>query len=468
MTRLTILHTNDVHGRVTQLSRIATLAGRTRREVTANGGHCVLWDAGDIEDPTLFESSMTKGSAAMAMLRGAGYDLAALGNASIIRYGPQCVRQLAERFGQPLLCANMFDASGQLIEGITPYSIQRFGPCTLAIIGLTDPMAAYSIFKLQPAEPAQILPQLIAEVRARGAITIILLSHLGSKRDQDVARQIDGIDLIIGAHDHVEFDPPIVVNHTLIAQAGDYGRWLGRIDLDIDPNTGRITQHQGKLIPVSEDIALDLETQAVYQAEQENVQQLTTQVIGELRSPIELVYDRQCAAGNLLADALLDRIKDAQIALTLSGHWATGLDAGPLTVGALYAANRSAANPARVELTGKQIVDFLQAAFKPENAQRQPKPLRGAPIGLPHIAGMTVYRNEGLLEVRVGDEPLQLDRTYITAGTDLEFSDIVDYLRVPDDRIEYEAPTIVTEVLEEYIAAHSPLSAPCGNRVLLK
>ena len=108
MTRLTILHTNDVHGRVTQLSRIATLARRIRREVTASGGYCVLWDAGDIEDPTLFESCMTKGSAALAILRGASYDLAALGNASIIRYGPQCVPQLAERhvadlrFGRPV------------------------------------------------------------------------------------------------------------------------------------------------------------------------------------------------------------------------------------------------------------------------------------------------------------------------------------------------------------------------------
>ena len=49
MTRLTILHTNDLHGRVNPLLRIAALAKRIRREVESDGGYCVLWDAGDAE-----------------------------------------------------------------------------------------------------------------------------------------------------------------------------------------------------------------------------------------------------------------------------------------------------------------------------------------------------------------------------------------------------------------------------------
>ena len=74
MTRLTILHTNDVHGRVGQLSRVAALARHIRREVEAEGGHCLLLDGGDAEDTILLESSVTKGSAVMALLRAAGYD----------------------------------------------------------------------------------------------------------------------------------------------------------------------------------------------------------------------------------------------------------------------------------------------------------------------------------------------------------------------------------------------------------
>src|SRR5512135_439619 len=118
MSRLTILHTNDLHGRVEQVFRIATLAKQIKQEVTAGGGHCVLWDAGDAEDTILYESSITKGRAMMAVLRGAGYELEALGNASPARYGPQAVAGLANGFGRPLICANMIDpVTSQLVLG---------------------------------------------------------------------------------------------------------------------------------------------------------------------------------------------------------------------------------------------------------------------------------------------------------------------------------------------------------------
>src|SRR5512139_2178031 len=168
MIRLTILHTNDLHGRVEQVFRIAALAKQIRHEVTVTGGHCVLWDAGDAEDTILYESSMTKGRAMMALLRGAGYELEALGNATPLRYGPQTIAGLAEDFGRPLLCANMFEPeSAQLVAGLEPYTVQKFSALTVGIIGLTDPMASYSFFKLNMGDPAQLLPQLIAEVRAR-------------------------------------------------------------------------------------------------------------------------------------------------------------------------------------------------------------------------------------------------------------------------------------------------------------
>src|SRR5512136_2383839 len=109
MTRLTILHTNDMHGRVEQLARVATLARQIRAEVAAAGGYCLLLDAGDAEDTILLESSVTKGSAVMALLRAAGYDRSALGNASPLRYGPQVIPDLAGSLGQPLVCANMLD-----------------------------------------------------------------------------------------------------------------------------------------------------------------------------------------------------------------------------------------------------------------------------------------------------------------------------------------------------------------------
>ncbi len=161
-------------------------------------------------------------------------------------------------------------------------------------------------------------------------------------------------------------------------------------------------------------------------------------------------------------------MEGTQAALVLAGHWSSGLEAGRLTQGRLYAANRSTANPARAKLTGEQIKQFLRGALKLENAQRTLHALRGGAVGMPHIAGMHVRYDLGHLEhleVWVGDEPLQPEQTYLVAATDMEFADFIGYLPLPMTQFEFEVPTIMPEVLEDYIARHLPLSRPDVGRI---
>jgi 2',3'-cyclic-nucleotide 2'-phosphodiesterase (5'-nucleotidase family) len=469
MIHLSILHTNDLHSRIEQLARIARLAKQIRGEVAAKGGYCVLWDAGDAEDTILLESSITKGSAVMAVLRSAGYDLEALGNASALRYGPQAIPDLSRRFGRPLLCANMLDATtGQLVAGLEPYTIKHFSRLRVGVIGMTTPWPAYSAFGLKVGDPLTQLPDLIRQVKSDGAQTIILLSHLGSATDKQIAEQTRGLDVIIGGHDHARINPPLIINDTIIVQAGQYGEFLGRLDLEIHPETGKVIRQRGELIPVTQDIPRDSITQKAFEREQRNVQRMMQRVIGVLNERIDLAEDRECAAGNLLADALLERVRGAQVALTIAGHWTSGLEAGSLTFGALNAAIRSPANPARLMLSGDQIMQFLRQALKPENAARRLQVLRGAAAGRPHVAGMRVRYDPASLDlhaVHIGEEPLIPDRKYIVAGTDLEFYDFMGYLPIPESQIEYEVPTIMPEVLEDYIARHTPVNAPPANRI---
>ncbi len=472
LTKLTILHTNDIHGRVEQLARISTLVKQVRSEVSAAGGYTAFWDAGDVEDPTLFESQVTKGGAALALLRAAGCELVALGNASPVRYGQQVISELASRFGRLLLCANMFDRQlDRLVSGVEPYAIQTFGDLKVGVIGLSAPLSFYTMFNVTMGDPVALLPGLIREVRERGAQLVVLLSHLGfdqnPQADYPVAEAVPGIGVIIGGHTHTELSRPVVTNGTVIVQTGDFGRYLGRLDLEIDVS-GNITRHSGQLIRVTEDVPLDPGVMNAYADEQASVRQALTRVIGELRSPADWSPERQCAAGNLFADALRERWKGAEIALTLAGHWRAGLDAGPLTLGALIDALRSSANPARATLTGTQVLAFLRQALAPENAARKLRPLRGVPVGMPHVAGMTARYDSVSGEITgafVGREPLHPERNYVVAATDLEFSDFIGYLNIPDDEIEYEVPTIMPEVIEEYIARHSPLPAVHGHRL---
>ncbi len=469
LTALTVLHTNDIHGRVDQLARIATLARRIRDQASARGGDCLLCDAGDVEDPTLLESNMTKGSAVFAVLRAAGYDLAAAGNATALRYGPQAVRDLSVRFGQPLLAANLPDpATGRLVAGLAPFALLNLAGAKAAVIGMTAPMDLYALFNLTPLDPAAILPSLIAKVRAKGARTVILLSHLGARDDQELAARVPGLDLILGGHSHTELYPPVMVGRTIVAQAGDRGRFLGRLDLDVQALTGRLTLLRAELVPVTEDIPGDPLTLGAIEAERRSVAALGQQVVGELAAPLDASEDSQCPAGDLLADALLDRVPGAQVAMVIAGHWRTGLPAGPVSLGTLNAALPSTGNPARAELTGAQIVQWLSAALRPENAARRLKMLRGVALGMPHVAGITVRYDPAtptVLDVTMGGERLESERTYVVASSDLELSEAVGYLPLSLDRVQYEVPTILPEVVREYLARRSPVAPPAGQRV---
>ncbi len=153
-----------------------------------------------------------------AILRGAGCEYAALGNAIPVRYVPQAVADLALHFGRPLLCANFFDANDELVKGLEPFAIHDFGRFKLGIIGVTDPNKAYNTFFNMHVVPADdLLPNLVRQVRVLGAQTVLLLSHLGLRDDKRVIENIGGIDLLIGGHSHDLLDPPLQINEIILA-----------------------------------------------------------------------------------------------------------------------------------------------------------------------------------------------------------------------------------------------------------
>jgi 2',3'-cyclic-nucleotide 2'-phosphodiesterase (5'-nucleotidase family) len=470
---LTLLHTNDLHGRVHQLSRIATLVRQVRQEVHDRGGVCLYLDAGDAEDTSLVESALTRGAVINALLRAAGADFVALGNAVPVRYGPQAVANLAKYFGKPLLCANMFTLEGDLIPGVIAFQTLAFDALPVAIIGFTATMRDFytNFFKFPTREPAEIMPSLIAQARSGGAKTIIALTHIASTQDAVLAEKVPGIDLIIGGHDHKRISPPMEVNGTLIVQAGEFGQHLGQLDLEIDPVTGRILSHTHTLIPVTEDIAEDQSVLDAVSIENQSIDKMMRLKIGELLIPLPTYDDRESPAGNLQADAVKEHVQGAELSFMVTGHWVNGLEAGDVTQGQLYSANRSAGNPALVHLTGAQIRQWLIAALDPQNTAKEIHPLRGKKVGLPGLSGMQVTADTADLSsmrITINNEPLSEERVYRVATTDLEISEILGYLPIPDSQAQYEVPIVLPEIIEEYIKKHTPIQTVEMGRLVLK
>jgi 2',3'-cyclic-nucleotide 2'-phosphodiesterase (5'-nucleotidase family) len=469
-TQLTILHTNDLHARIEQLPFISAMAKRIRREVESGGGHALLWDAGDPEDRMLLESDVTKGVTIAAIMNVVGYDAAALGNSSAPTYGPRNLARIAETATFPILSANLvWSDTEQLVEGTVPYMLLEVGPAKLGLIGLTAQSNAYSIFGARSYPPVPIVRELASHLRERGATILALLSHLGLEEDKALAQAVDGIDLIVGGHTHDALEQPLVVNGALITQAGSYGNWLGRIDLELDNVSGRISARRARLLPVQTS-EVDARVIEAIEEQTKEVQRLLGRFVGQTTTLLDINYFQECALGNFLADVLRQRM-GTEVAFVVTGMLDEAIREGAITFGDLCRASSSTANPGRAELTGQQLFRTLNYGLRPEITQDRPGPLRGNPQGILQVSGLKVsydpFRDpeEQVVEVLVGTEPLDRQRTYSVGATDWELGELTEYTHLDPHEVTYDAPTILREAMEEYLADHSPISTEVEGRM---
>jgi hypothetical protein len=72
------------------------------------------------------------------------------------------------------------------------------------------------------------------------------------------------------------------------------------------------------------------------------------------------------------------------------------------------------------------------------------------------------------IEVMVHGKPLEQERNYVVASTDMEFAEFIDYLVIPFSQIEFEVPTIMPEVVEAYILGHTPIKPSRARRICLR
>jgi len=455
---LIVLHTNDIHGRVEGLARVATLVGRIRAE---NSGVPVLYfDLGDVEEPSQRLSNVTKGAGMHRLLNAAGCDAVVAGNGAWLRYGPQVLADHGAAARYPILLANLRTRDGQPLAGVQPTALLLLGDLRLGLIGVTADMPEYMSFfdlRVEPAPP--LIRELTASLRQDGADAVLLLSHLGLPADRELAAELQAdVVAILGGHTHSLLPEGEWIGRVLVAQAGSYAEHLGRLDLSWDGER-LIVEHVG-VMPVTDDIppaAAVLTEAAAVEAEGE---QFLDEIIGELAEPLDFAVDRECGVGNLMADMLRERL-DVEVAVVAGGHAFIGpLAAGPLRRGALWDVCNTTANPDVVSLTGAQLVALVTKGLDSAFAADRPHTLRGHARGLLHLSGATV-RDGRLL---VNGRPVEPEGIYRVAGSDWEFESYGGYTdRSWGLQPKYDVPIILREALEEYLATHRPVHVDWGR-----
>ena len=163
------------------------------------------------------------------------------------------------------------------------------------------------------------MQDMVDEVRSLGAELVVVLSHNGFDVDKKMAGRVSGIDVILSGHTHDALPEPVLVGETVIVASGSNGKFVSRVDLDVQ--NGRMMGFKHKLIPIFSDVITPDKamTELIDEQRAPYVKELS-EVIGKSES---LLYRRGNFNGtwdDLICDALIQE-READISMSPGVRW---------------------------------------------------------------------------------------------------------------------------------------------------
>ena len=412
------------YGRMGGYAHLATLVKRVRDE---RAGRTLMLDGGDT----------IQGSATALWSR--GEDMVRVSNQLGVEvftphwefvYGLDRVKELfGDREQQGMLAGDFVAHNVAEVNWaerpFRPYTIRDVGGARVGVIGQAFPYTPVS-------HPRRFVPDLtfgiqedgvqalVNELRdAKKVDLVVLLSHNGSAVDLKLAGRVHGLDVILGGHTHDALPQPILVGKTLVVNSGSHGKFLSRLDLDVQ--RGRVRGYRYRLMPVlAQDVPADPDMARLI----EELRQPHEAKLGERLAVSEtLLYRRGNFNGTfdeLILDALL-RGADAQIAFSPGFRWGiTILPGQEITLEDVYAHTAvTYPNTWVREMTGAEIhqvmEDVADNLFHPDPYYRQ-----GGDMvrlgGLTYTIDPSKKLGRRIRDIRVAGRAMEPTRWYKAAG----------------------------------------------------
>ena len=501
--KLRIIHTNDHHARiepVTGGTPVAPIHGGVSRRKTLidairdEGGNQILLDAGDVFQGTLWFTQYL-GQADLEFYNALGYAAVTIGNHEFDK-GQQPLADFIRRANFPVLSANIAIAADvpAPIGGLfKPWIVKEIGGQKIGIFGLTTeetPVLSSPGAGIAFTNYIEAARKAVADLKARGANKIIALTHIGITFDRELARQVDGIQVIIGGHSHTPMGaqvtppdpnrpyPEVIASPSskpvIMATDWEWGRWLGDLTVGFDANgdiTSVVAAQPAEVLPIVEpNQGFEDRIKVLAQP----LSALRTQVVGETKVPLNGaradVRAKETNLGNLISDAMLEKTRPAgaQLALMNGGSIRTSVDAGPITLGELIEVQPFGNTITLVSLTGDQ----LKAAL--ENGVSQIETVAGR---FPQVAGIRYSFDASkpagsrITGVQIADaqgySPIKPTATYrvVTNNFLLTGGDGYSVLQAGTNKLD--TGLIDVDVTAEYVRTHSPISPEVQGRITI-
>ncbi|EGQ8026694.1 bifunctional UDP-sugar hydrolase/5'-nucleotidase [Vibrio vulnificus] len=515
--KLTVLHTNDHHGRFWQnkygeygMAARKTLIDELRAEIQAEGGSVLLLSGGDI-NTGVPESDLQDAEPDFKGMSKIGYDAMALGNHEFDNPLDVLMKQ-KEWANFPMLSANIYDkkTGERMFQAYEMFDKQGI---KIAVIGLTTEDTAKLgnpefISAIDFRDPKEEAKKLIAELKETEKPDLIFaVTHMGhyedGKRginapgDVALARYLNegDLDMIVGGHSQepVCMEAPNVVkknfkpadeckpdqqNGTYIVQAHEWGKYVGRADYEF--RNGELRMVSYDLIPVNlkKKVEVDGKSQRVFieseikeddalleflrPYQEKGQEQLNVKIAdtnGKLEGDRNVVRFQQTNLGRLIAVSHMERAK-ADFAVMNSGGVRDSIEAGEVTYKDVLTVQPFANILTYTDMTGKEVLDYLNVvATKPVDS--------GAYAQFAGIS-MTVA-NGKVSNVFIGGKQLRLDETYRFTVPSYNAAGGDGYPKLTGHPGYVNTGFVDAEVLKEFLEKNSPIDvnkfAPNGEIV---
>ena len=500
--RITVLHTNDHHGRFWKnsdgeygMAARKTVIDGIRSEVAASGGYSLLLDGGDV-NTGIPESDLQDAVPDFKGMNLLGYQAMAVGNHEFDK--PLPVLKMQRELAQfPLLSANIYEHGKRMFE---PYKIFTLGDVKVGVMGLTTEDAHKMVhpdhvknieFRSVIAEASQVVPEL-----RRQADVVIATTHMGhfengqhgtqAEGDVEMARAVNGIDLVVGGHSqnpacmkaenvldraYVPGTPcqPDRQNGTWIVQAHEWGKYVGRADFEYRNREFKLVSYA--LIPVNlkkpastaegdtraafytAEIAENKEMLALLAPYQTFGQQKLDIAVGESDQALEgkraAARARPVAMGVLIGQAMMERT-GADFAIINAGSVRDTLPAGKITYKDVLKVHPFGNTIVTVDLSGAEVLDYLNTVAK----------MTAGSGAFPQFAGIELVITSAVVtQARIKQEPLDPAKTYRLAVNNFQAVGGDGYPKLTGHPSFVDSGFVDADVLREFIADHSPLKA---------
>jgi len=249
-----ILHTNDLHDHIRSnydgIGGLPYVSGYIK-SVRAERPDTLVLDGGDVMEKGDMLPFLTKSTAMYEAIAQIGYDAGAVGNHDST-YGIDHLHACEKLAGgMKLLCLNMLGSDKE--PCFTPSALFDVDGVKVGVIGLTVQRGT----NVLPVAASGKALATEAERLDREAHLIVAVCHLGSKDCAVLSALAPNVDVFISGHTHEVIRETKAVKDTgaVIVQAGNYGSYVGRLELTIDLDSEAIVQRDGRLVSLEHDTA---------------------------------------------------------------------------------------------------------------------------------------------------------------------------------------------------------------------